>query len=175
MDQRTLTDDEIHKLLSEPKELPGNWEKRMKPRAKANVAFLQRELDVQGKDNTAFRVILRQSALNILDFSIILMVIDADGAVHRLVRFNGRHPSAHTNKWERDRVKKSKAKHTFRNVFHIHTATERYQAVYEIDGYAEVTTAYNSFESALALFVKSNGFVTPDAASQDPNQPGLFP
>ncbi len=46
--------------------------------------------------------------------------------------------------------------------FHIHKATERYQlGDYPIDGYAEVTDAYSTFEEALNAFLKDCHFELP--------------
>jgi hypothetical protein len=170
MGQRLLKHDEIHSLHTKKKPLPANWQTRLRPRPKSNTRFLQRDLDVTGEGGRAFRLVIRQSALNVLDFSIILIFVDSDGTQYNLTRFNGKHPSQHTNNWEHDRD--PKGKHSFRNVFHIHHATERYQvAGYDIDGFAEETTRYSSFETALALFVRSNGF---SVASDDLKQPTLY-
>jgi hypothetical protein len=146
-----LKDDEIARLLIEEKPPPEGWEGKLALRPKQNSAFRQRELTVKSASGNAFRIVIRQSAFNQDDFSIILMFKDSDGAEYRLSRFNGRHPSEHTNKVEK-RQKKLNA--TFRNTYHIHRATERYQlAGFELDGYAEPTTAYNSFDSALRAFL----------------------
>jgi hypothetical protein len=178
MGQRVLTDVEIRQLLNERKLLPANWHTRLKPKDKADARFKQREYTVNGDGGHEFRIVLRQSTLNILDFSIILIFQDTDGSEYRLTRFNGKHPSEHTNKVEVDmeraakRGKKGRQQHSFRNVFHVHKASERYQiAGYDIDGFAEPTTEYSSFETALSLFVGSNGFtIEPD----DPKQQRMF-
>ena len=48
----------------------------------------------------------------------------------------------------------------FRNAFHTHRATERYQQEgFEIDGYAEETDKYYSFDSALEEFARLGSFV----------------
>ena len=157
---RVLIDKEIAALLSERKPLPSNWQARLSVRSKANQAFQQREMDVTGDDGHEFRIILRRNTLNLLDFSLVLTLVDADGADYILVRFNGRHPSQHTNKWEK---LKKLPNAVFRNRFHIHRATERYQVDgFEIDGYAEPTDNYDSFESALEEFAKHVTLVVPD-------------
>lgn len=158
---RVLTDDEIARLLAEPKPLPANWQSRLAPKPKADRSYTQRELDLRGDSGGEYRIVIRGSQLNRNDFSIILVYKDADGTTYRLTRFNGRHPSQHSNKWEKAR---KAANATFRNRYHIHYATERYQIEgYDIDGYAEVTEEYDSFESALDLFVRSNGLSVPPA------------
>jgi hypothetical protein len=154
---RVLSDSEIQSLLREKKTLPANWESRMKPIPKEGTKFKQRQYEFTGDDEHSFRLIVRQNVLNIMDFSIILTFIDSDKQEYRLIRFNGTHPSIHTNKVEK---RSGAKKYAFRNKFHIHEATERYQlAALDIDGYAVETKQYNSFDAALGLFVKSNGFV----------------
>ncbi len=163
---RVLTDAEIEGLLAERKTLPPNWQSRLAVRPKADQTHTQRELDVLGDQGRAFRLILRQNTLNPLDFSLVLVFVDADRTHYRLIRFNGRHPSQHTNKWEKARNLPNSA---FRNRFHVHRATERYQNEgLETDGYAEVTDEYDSFESALRLFVRSNGLIAPGVESPAP-------
>jgi hypothetical protein len=163
---KVLTDTEIDSLLAERKPLPENWSSRLAPREKAGQEFRQRELGLAGAAGSTFRMVLRQNALNQLDFSIILFFLDDDGTEYRLLRFNGCHPSQHTNKWEK---RKGLSPWAFRNRFHIHRATERYQIDgLEIDGYAEVTGLYDSFDSALTAFVGGNGFETPGTAPTEP-------
>ena len=139
--------------------LPDNWRTRLKLLPKADSKHLQRDLEVRGVNDNTFRIVLRQSGLNTLDFSIILEFRAQDGNEFRLCRYNGRHPSAHTNKLEKAEGKEGAR---FRNQFHLHMATERYQQQgLDIDGYAEVTREYSSFETALQVFLEDNGFVMP--------------
>ncbi len=71
------------------------------------------------------------------------------------MRCNGLHPSRHTNRWEKERDLPNSS---FNPAFHIHQATERYQiAGYAIDGYAETTEEYSSYEAALAAFLSRCG------------------
>lgn len=162
---RVLTEKEIAELLAEAKPLPANWRSRLSVRQKADRSFTHREFDVQGSRERKFRIIIRGNSLNPSDFSLILVFRDTDGSDYRLVRFNGRHPSQHTNKWEKTR---NLTNSTFRNRFHIHMATERYQLDgYEIDGYAEVTDRYDSQESAIQLFVRSNGLEVAEDERED--------
>lgn len=166
---RVLTDDEIADLLAENKPLPANWQSRLAAREKSGSAFTHRELDVDGAGGRKYRIVIRGNTINPLDFSLILMFRDTDGSDYRLVRFNGRHPSQHTNKWEKARKLDNAS---FKNRFHIHTATERHQLDgFDIDGYAETTDRYDSFESALREFVRSNGLSIPESAGEGA---GLF-
>lgn len=105
-------------------------------------------------------------------------MVGSEGIIRRsripklhLAKTHGRHPSQHSNKWEKARNLPNAA---FRNRFHIHMATERYQLEgFDIDGYAEVTPLYDSFETALEKFVRSNGLSVPEVEQKDAG-PNLF-
>jgi len=157
---RVLSETEIDSLLGEEKRLPLEWERRVQVRPKSNQSFKERGFEIEGVSGSHFRVVLRQSNLNPLDFSIILLFRDSEGTEYRLIRFNGRHPSGHTTKWEKRRARPNSG---FRNECHVHRATERYQLEgLDIDGYAEVTHDYDSFETALDRFVGARGFRLPN-------------
>ncbi len=163
---RILTDEEIAELLQEPKQLLHNWETRLRPHPTSNFKFTQRDCEIKGENGHMFRIIIRHNMVNPLDFSIILIFRDEDGTEFNLCRYNGKHPSQHTNKLEKS---EGLSNSSFRNVFHIHTATQRYQEEgLNIDGYAEVTNEYSSFDTALRTFVRTNGFSVPD------DEPSLF-
>ena len=151
-------------LLSEGKHLPVHWASRLRVRPKANSQYSQRELEVPGNNGHIFRLILRQNSINLLDFSIILTL--KEGATeYVLVRHNGKHPSEHTNKIEK---RLGKPNSSFRNVFHVHKATERYQqAGFAIDGYAEQTTRYSSFQAALEAMIRPGVFFLPKPFSSE--------
>jgi hypothetical protein len=157
--QRLLTDAEIETLTEDPKRLPHNWRTRLRPRPKQRYQYDERDLAVQGESGNKFRVIARRNRQNLLDFSVILIFEDSDGTEYRLIRYNGVHPSRHTNKWEKE---KGLPNSSFGPAFHIHRATERYQlAGYAIDGYAEPTDAFTDFDSALDAFLDGCGFQRP--------------
>ena len=122
------SDSEIARMIEEPKPLPDNYRSRIQLRNKRG--HKERELDVTGKDGTQYRLILRQSDFNTLDFSIILTVNPPKtNQLFRLRRYNGK-SHEHTNQIEED---------TFYD-FHIHHATERYQeSGLREDTFAEAT------------------------------------
>ena len=156
---RILTDDEIDSLLAESKPLPKNWTTRLRTRAKSNRQHVERDMEIQGEADNNFRIIIRQNTINPLSFSIILTFKDKDGSRFVLRRYNGKHSSQHTNRLEKARGEPNSS---FRNTFHIHKATQRYQEEgLPIEGYAEETTEYASFDTALQAFVRSNGIVLP--------------
>jgi hypothetical protein len=164
-----LQDSEIANLLRELKRLPNNWKVRLKPRAKDQAQHGERSLDIPRPDGSKFRIIVRQNYLNVFDFSIILVFCAKDGKEYRLRRFNGKHPSGHTNRYEK---KFGGQPVYFRNVFHIHTATERYQSAnLEIDGFAEPTTRYVDLRSAQDAFIAEHNFAEDALGYSDP---GLF-
>lgn len=119
----------------------------------------ERDLELVGDAGGEFRLILRQNQINPLDFSVILAVrIPKTNRVFRLRRYNGKHQ--HTNHLEDQ---------TF-NDFHIHMATERYQALgTREDTYAEPTDRYADFHGAFHCLIADANLVVP----QDP-QGSLF-
>jgi len=149
---RILSDLEIADLIAEQKIVPKNWFSRLDIRDKAHFQHKEKEIDIVGSAGNLFRVIIRQNKLNILDFSIILTLREKDSNIeYNLLRFNGKHPSLHTNKWEKEHRQPN---HKFGPAFHIHKATQRYQEKgYKIDGYAETTTRYSDFHSAIEQFL----------------------
>ena len=154
-----LLDEQIQALLTEKKRLPDNWRRKLKIKRKTHNCHAEKELEIQRAEGGSFRIVLRQSHPNPFDFSVILINEDSTGKSYILRRYNGKHPSAHTNKWEKANGGKD---YYFRNVFHIHTATERYQTGdYGIDGYAEPTDKYFDFKTAFDRFIEDYGFELP--------------
>ena len=145
-----FTDAEIARMIAERKPLPDNYRSRVQLRDKRG--HKERELDV-----TQFRLILRQSVFNEMDFSIILALNPADSNhVFRLRRFMGK-SHEHTNQIEKD---------IFYD-FHIHHATERYQeSGAREDAFAEPTNRYADFHEALRCMLDDCGFDAPQDAQQ---------
>lgn len=145
-----LTDAEIISLLSEPKALSFDYQSRLQLRAK--TGHKERELDITGASGSEFQIIVRQSAFNPLDFSVILgYSIPQSSVLFRLRRYNGR-SHEHTNRIEGI---------TFFD-FHIHTATERYQeAGYAEEHYAEITNRYADLSGAIQCLLQDCGFELP--------------
>jgi hypothetical protein len=110
-----LTDAEIAILLNEKKPLPRNYRSPVELRPKKG--HKEREFEIAGENGNIFLIILRQSEINVLDFSVILgYQIPKSNVVFRLRRYNGK-SHEHRNRIERDAF----------YGFHIHTATQRYQ------------------------------------------------
>ena len=152
----TYSDAEIDALIREPKHLPDDWHARTKLKPKRG--HHERHLDVAGDGGSEFRLILRQNAINVLDFSVILAVlVPQSSQVFRLRRYNGR-SHEHTNQIEGD---------TFYD-FHIHRATERYQELgAREDAYAKPTDRYGSFYDALRCLLKDASFRVPSDPQGD--------
>jgi hypothetical protein len=153
-----LTDAEIAAYIAEVKRLPDDYLEKIQTKPKRG--HRERELDFVGADGSEFRVILRQSSFNPLDFSVILAWIPPQStSPFRLCRYNGK-SHEHTNTLE------SK---TFYD-FHMHRATERYQqSGLREDSFAEPTNRYQDFNGALQCLIKDCHFEFP------PNhQSGLF-
>ena len=149
----SYTDDEIEALVRERKRLPQDWEHRT--RLKAKRGHHEQYLELTGDAGTRFRLILRQSRINGLDFSIILAVLVPQSTqMFRLRRYNGR-SHEHTNQIENQ---------VFYD-FHIHFATERYQELgAREDAYAQRTDRYATFRGALDCLFKDANFSVPPRA-----------
>jgi hypothetical protein len=145
-----LTDADISALISEPKQLEPGYLSKLQ--LKAKQGHRERELDITGANGSEFRLILRQSLHNVLDFSAILAYSGKSSSqMFRLRRYNGK-SHEHTNKIERQ---------TFYD-FHIHFATERYQhSGLREDAFAEVTNRYGDFQGALSCLIEDCGLVFP--------------
>ncbi len=152
-----LNDKEIAARLVEPKVLPADYPAKFALKPKRG--HKERELDIAAPDNSQFRLILRQSDLNHLDFSVILAWLPPNTSqIFRLRRYNGK-SHEHTNTLERK---------TFYG-FHIHMATERYQlqSGMDEDAYAEPTDRYADFQGALGCIVKDCNLVLPPGSQMN--------
>lgn len=150
-----LTDEEIATLVAERKDLPGDFQARFQTRPKRG--HRERDLDITGQGDIQFRVILRQSLSNALDFSVILAYrLPQSTEVFRLRRYNGR-SHEHTNDLEGDRFYD----------FHIHQATQRYQELGAAeDAYAERTDRYADMDDAVRCLLQDCGFILPPPPPQ---------
>ena len=103
-------------------------------------------------------MILRQSTVNALDFSVILAVrVPQSNQVFRIRRYNGR-SHEHTNHIEGGSF----------SDFHIHIATERYQELgAREDAYAEPTDRYGTFQDALRCLIVDASFDAPPDPQRD--------
>ena len=156
----TCTDNQIDALIQERKPLPANWRDRTRMMAKRGHD--EQHLDLTGDAGTGFRLMFRQSRINRLDFSVILAVLVPQSTqVFRLRRYNGR-SHEHTNPIENE---------VFYD-FHIHLATERYQAIgAREDAYARPTDRYSDFRGALnCLFADANVSVPLEAQGDRPKR-----
>ncbi len=94
-----LTDSDIQRLLAEAKPLPDNYQDRV--RLKTKRGHKEAEVQVVGQSGATFRLILRQSNLDALDFSVIVgYEAPTTNILFRLRRYNGK-SHEHTNKLER--------------------------------------------------------------------------
>jgi hypothetical protein len=145
-----LTDVEMARLVAERKVLPDDYRRRLQARAKRG--HKEQELDVRGTEGSEFRLILRQSMRNALDFSVILAYLPPrTNQIFRLRRYNGK-SHEHTNVIEGE---------TFYD-FHIHVATERYQGLgMREDSFAEVTERFGDYDGAIRAVLTDCGFQAP--------------
>jgi len=150
-----ISDQEIENLIHEPKILPGDYHQRIQVRPKRG--HKERELDIKGGSGNDFRLILRQSTFNALDFSIILAFRPAkSNVIFRLRRYNGK-SHEHTNLIEDVSFYE----------YHIHQATERYQLLgAREDSYAEPTDRFSDFHRAVSCLMEDCGFEIPSGAQR---------
>jgi hypothetical protein len=146
----TLSDDEISNLMQESKPLPSDYRTKIQIRPKRG--HQESELDVAGEDGNEFRLIIRQSLSNPLDFSIILAYRPQKSTqLFRICRYNGK-SHEHTNSIETE---------TFYN-YHIHVATQRYQEIgAREDAYAQPTDRFADYQQAIRCMLDDCGFVLP--------------
>ena len=132
-----FSDIEISAMIAERKALPPDFWRRVQLRRKRGHS--EREITSTGISGYEYRLILRQSNLNPLDFSVIVAHFpQASNLLFRLRRYNGRHE--HSNKIEGSRF----------YAFHVHLATERYQDLgMKEDSFAEPCERYADFSGAL--------------------------
>lgn len=145
-----LLDSEIAEFLAEAKSLPDDYRQRVQTRPKRG--HRERELDLVGANGSVFRLILRQSSMNVLDFSVILALLPPQSSSpFRLCRYNGK-SHEHTNALESQKFYE----------FHVHRATERYQlSGRREDSFAEPTTRYQDLAGALQCLIQDCGFQVP--------------
>lgn len=151
-----LSDLDIDLLIKQIKPLSEDYRARIQVHPKRG--HKERELDLKGTDDSDFRLILRQSIFNPLDFSVILAYRPLhSNQLFRLRRYNGK-SHEHTNNIEHN---------TFYD-FHIHQATERYQQLgAREDTYAEPTERFSEFQQAVSCLIEDCGFEIPS----DPQMP----
>jgi hypothetical protein len=145
-----FTDREIGALISEKKSLPADYRTRILVRPKRG--HKEREMDLKGESGSEFRLVLRQSISNPLDFSIILAYRPPQSNIlFRLRRYNGK-SHEHTNIIEGG---------AFYD-YHIHQATERYQQIgAREDSYAQKTDRFSDFQRAVSCLIEDCGFELP--------------
>ncbi|MFA4859257.1 hypothetical protein [Methanoregula sp.] len=156
-----LTDEKIGSLLAEKKILPEDFFSPQK--LKTKHGHKEYERDITGENGSDFRLIFRQSDLNPLDFSVILVYVPkGSNQQFRLRRYNGK-SHEHGNHIEKNKFYE----------FHIHTATERYQqSGYREDTYAEETDRYADYRGAIECMLNDCGF-TLSAKNHNLSQWGL--
>ena len=111
-----LSDNDISRLMREPKKVRANYPSSFPFRSKGS--HYECEFEIETHTGHRFQIKVRQSSKNPLDFSIILVFnILETGQSIRLVRYNGK-SHEHSNPIEKARFYD----------FHIHKSTERYMA-----------------------------------------------
>jgi len=146
-----LKEADIERLKKEQKPLPANWRSRL-VQLKQKRGHKENQLLVSGANGSAFRIIVRQSDTNPLDFSAILACVLPDSNKSFILRrYNGK-SHEHTNPLE--------AK-TFYD-YHIHEITERYQdSPHKDETFARPTDRYSNLAEAIDCLIIDCGFELP--------------
>lgn len=148
-----LRDDQIQALVAERKPVvspAGLLPQTVKGKHREAKA------EVTGAAGSIFVVIVRQAVLDPSDFSVILgYEPPSSTAIFRLRRHNG---SSHDHP--------NRLEGTVVTGFHVHLATERYQAAgFKEDGYAEPTNSYSDLPGAIRHMLQIANFEPPPQTS----------
>lgn len=148
-----LTDAEINALIQERKRLPEDFISQLK-HFKDKFKHKESELALVGDNGSRFTLVIRQSKINVLDFSVILFyTLPSSNVPFRLMRCNGK-SHRHRNKLENFRLSRN---------FHIHKATERYQrANFKEEDYAVETDKYADLNGAVRHMLRECNFINPN-------------
>ncbi len=149
-----IDDQKIKTLVNEKKDIPkdifktiGDLNNFKQKRGHREINF-----EIKGVNNNQFRLIIRISIHNSLDFSCILTYTLPDiNSEFILLRYNGK-SHEHENSLEHE---------IFYN-FHIHYATQRYQEHgFSEEEYAIVTDRYSHYIDAFQCLIKDCNCQTP--------------
>jgi hypothetical protein len=162
-----IDDAEIARLITVQKPLPDNWEVRLKTRPRPEWSQKKAILPIPTSVGE-FTIIVRESTINSLDFSVILAFSRPNGSLFRLRRYNGFHAPAggHVNRLERQTI----------SGCDVHQATLRYQqAGLREDTFAVASKEFNDIGSAIRLMLTECTFKIPEPKSEgdDPQLPLL--
>jgi hypothetical protein len=148
-----LSEEEIRSLLAEPKAIPTDL--RPLRHMSERHQHKRKDFSIIGESGHEFVIAIRQSNLNVLDFSVILgYKLPGSYTVFRLRRYNGS-SHRHTNTLERQTITGA----------HIHTATERYQMPgFKEEHFAEATARYATIDGAIQCLLSDCGFKDTEAA-----------
>ena len=149
-----LTDAEIDTLIKEEKRIAQSLSD-FGAKFKEKKGHKEFDIIVNRPDNSFFKIIIRQSIENPLDFSAILGFIPPKKTdVFLLRRYNGK---SHEH---RNKIEKEPAFYDF----HIHTATARYQEEGPREEYyAEVTDRYADLHGAIECLIADCKIISNDA------------
>jgi hypothetical protein len=136
----SFNDKEIINLINEPKIVEATL-KDFFDGLKEKKGHREYDYTILRGDGSCFKIKLRQSVENTLDFSAIIgFVPQNSNSWFILKRYNGK-SHKHTNRLEKEEE--------FYD-FHIHVATERYQNIgSKVEHYAEKTDRYTNLRGAL--------------------------
>lgn len=153
-------DQEIEKMIREEKHIPLSGYEALYTLSKQKNQHKEQNVDIERSidKDSLFQIIIRQSVLNPLDFTVILaLAFKNNNQIFKLRRYNGK-SHRHHNKLESEKFYD----------FHIHQATEKYQleGYNKEEIYAEPTDKYSDLRGAIDLMIKECNIIIPVGAQQ---------
>jgi len=148
-------DNDISNLLLERKVISLQSYNDLFKFTKEKKQHKEQDIKIHRNEDNYFKIIIRCSKINQLDFSVILALgFYNSNQIFKLRRYNGK-SHFHMNKIENV---------SFYN-FHIHEATERYQQIgFREETFAVETSDYSDLYSAIKLMIKQCNIIIPEGA-----------
>lgn len=149
-----LADEQISALIRQEKPTPSGL--RPFSRLIEHNQYRRRDYEITCDSGEEFVIAIRESILNLFDFSAILgYKLPGISTIFRLRRYNGK-SHQHSNPIENEKFRE----------FHVHTATERYQKRgAKEDHFAVIDRRYFDINGAVDCLLVDCGFRSPMADS----------
>jgi hypothetical protein len=150
-------DTAIATIISAPKLISSDDYDNLFHLSREKKQHKEKDITIPRDDESSYKLIIRSSKINPLDFSVILALCFSDSnRMFKLRRYNGK-SHRHRNKIE-DQV--------FYD-FHVHEATERYQRLGVKEEYfAQPTSEYSDLTGAIRVCMKECNIAPPSGVTE---------
>jgi hypothetical protein len=151
-----FTDQQIADMLRDPKPIPCEFQRWLKPRKLRGKPKAVRRREVTGRSGRKYMITVRVNLANPGNFSVILSCTH-HGKDLNLIRCNGPKHNGHTNHLEKK--KRIKPFYIPPGATHVHRMTERYldEPDFNPEHYAELCEEFSDLKSAVGYFVSNFG------------------